>query len=140
MLLAPLFNCVCQRVDLGADVGAQQLEGGDGCERDQRCGDGVFRQFKTSFIAKESLNHFVCSFRVWLMVEGLSPTRTCNSALARSARTLSRADSLNSVAEINHGRHTRTPLACRFDWIARNPSSLFHCSTHAVDDACRRSA
>src|SRR4051812_25705278 len=66
--LAPLFNCVCQRVDLGADVAAQQLEGGDGGERDERCGDGVFRQFKTCFIAKESLNHFVCSFRVWLMV------------------------------------------------------------------------
>src|SRR5437763_13292155 len=126
MLRAPLFNCVCQRVDLGADVGAQQLEGGDGCERDQRCGDGVFRQFKTSFIAKESLNHFVCSFRVWLMVEGLSPTRTRNSALAPRAHARSSgADSLNSVAEINHGRRMRRSAACRFDLLISNAPFLF---------------
>jgi hypothetical protein len=52
-----LFDLICQRSDLGPDVRAQQLEGCDGCERDERCGDGVFRQFKTGFIAKESLNH-----------------------------------------------------------------------------------
>jgi hypothetical protein len=48
-----------QFVNLRADVGAQQLEGGDGCERDERCRNGVFRQLKTGFIAKESLNHLV---------------------------------------------------------------------------------
>src|SRR5438105_12195794 len=62
--LESLFNCVRQRVDLGADVAAQKLESCDGCQSYERCGDGVLRQFKTCFIAKESLNHFVCSFRV----------------------------------------------------------------------------
>jgi hypothetical protein len=54
---APLFDGVRQRVDLVSDVATEQLEGCDGCERDQRRGDRVLGQLKTSFIAKESLNH-----------------------------------------------------------------------------------
>src|SRR5829696_7766412 len=53
----PLLDGVRQRVDLVSDVATQQLEGGDGCQRDQRRGDRVLGQLKTCFVAKESLNH-----------------------------------------------------------------------------------
>src|SRR6185295_5624472 len=58
-----LLNLAGEFVDLRADVGTQQLERGDGCQRDERCGNCVFRKFKTGFIAEKSLNHFGCSFR-----------------------------------------------------------------------------
>jgi hypothetical protein len=55
-----------ETVDLGADAAAEQLESGDACQRDERCGDGVFRKFKTGFITQKSLNHFVAPFGVRL--------------------------------------------------------------------------
>jgi hypothetical protein len=58
-----LRNRFCERVDFGADVLAQQLESGDGCQRDERCGYCVLRKFKTGFITEKSLNHFVAPFR-----------------------------------------------------------------------------
>src|SRR6185437_8754645 len=54
-----LLNLAGEVSDLGGDVGAQQLESGDGCQRDERCGNCVFRKFKTGFIAEKSLNHVV---------------------------------------------------------------------------------
>jgi len=54
-----LLNLAGEFVDFGADVGTQQLESGDGCQRDERCGNCVFRKLKTGFIAEKSLNHFV---------------------------------------------------------------------------------
>jgi len=58
-----LLNLAGEVGDLRGDVGSQQLERGDGCQRDERCGNCVFRKFKTGFIAEKSLNHFGCSFR-----------------------------------------------------------------------------
>jgi hypothetical protein len=45
--------------DLGADSGAQRRKGSDDRDSNQRCGNSVFRQLKTGFIAKEFPNHFV---------------------------------------------------------------------------------
>jgi len=58
-----LLNLAGEFVNLGADVGAQQLESGDGCQRDERCGNCVFRKFETGFIAEKSLNHLVAPFK-----------------------------------------------------------------------------
>jgi hypothetical protein len=57
-----LLNLAGEIVDLGADVGTQQLESGDACQRDKRCGNCVLRKFQTCFITEESLNHFVAPF------------------------------------------------------------------------------
>jgi hypothetical protein len=56
------FDLGGEVVDLDADVGAQQLESGDACQRDERCGDGVFGKFKTGFVIQKSLNHVVAPF------------------------------------------------------------------------------
>jgi hypothetical protein len=56
---------VGETVDLGSDAAAQQGESGDASQRDERCGNCVFRKFKTGFITQKSLNHFVCSFLVF---------------------------------------------------------------------------
>src|SRR6185503_3556714 len=38
-----LLDLAGEVVDLGANVGAQKLEGGDACQCDKRCGNCVFR-------------------------------------------------------------------------------------------------
>src|SRR6185436_7874827 len=45
-----LLDLAGELVDLRADVGTQQLERGDCCQRDERCGHGVLGKFKTGFI------------------------------------------------------------------------------------------
>jgi hypothetical protein len=45
-------------VDLSADGCAQRRESSDDGDSNQRCGNGIFRQLKTCFIAKEIPNHF----------------------------------------------------------------------------------
>src|SRR5215213_3256321 len=57
-------NLGCQLVNLGADISTKKLEGRDCCQSNQRRSNCILRQLKTCLIAKESLNHFVCSFRV----------------------------------------------------------------------------
>jgi hypothetical protein len=57
-----LLNLAGEFVDLRADVGSQSLESDDASQRDERCGYGVFRKFKTGFICEKSLNHFVAPF------------------------------------------------------------------------------
>jgi hypothetical protein len=56
---------VGETVDLGSDAAAQKLESGDASQRYERCGNCVFRKFKTGFITQESLNHFVAPFWVF---------------------------------------------------------------------------
>jgi hypothetical protein len=58
-----LLNLAGEFIDLGGDVSAQKLERGDGCQRDERCGNCLFRKFKTGFITEKSLNHVVAPFR-----------------------------------------------------------------------------
>jgi hypothetical protein len=43
--------------DLIANRCTQRRKGADDGDRDQSCGNSVFRQFKTGFIAKEIPNH-----------------------------------------------------------------------------------
>src|SRR4030095_4766353 len=47
-----------QGVDLRANGGAESCESGNDGDRNQSCGNGIFRQLKTCFIAKEIPNHF----------------------------------------------------------------------------------
>src|SRR5882724_2692495 len=51
-----------KRVNLSVNGGAEGRESSDDCDRNQGCRNGIFRQLKTGFIAKEFPNHFVCSF------------------------------------------------------------------------------
>jgi hypothetical protein len=53
---------VTETVDLRSDAAAQELESGDASQRYERCGNCVFRKFKTGLIAEKSLNHFVAPF------------------------------------------------------------------------------
>src|SRR5882672_6042191 len=52
-------------IDLRADRSAQRREGSDDGDSNQRCGNGIFRQLKTGFIAKEFPNHLFAPL-VWL--------------------------------------------------------------------------
>jgi hypothetical protein len=58
-----LLNLASQGVDGAGNVGAQRFESDNRCQRDERCGNCVFRKFKTGFITEKSLNHFVAPFR-----------------------------------------------------------------------------
>jgi hypothetical protein len=69
-----------ETVDLGADAATKQLESGDASQRDERCGNCVFRKFKTGFITQKSLNHFVAPFGVRLGLL-LRVSRQGNAAL-----------------------------------------------------------
>jgi len=46
-------------VDLETDIGAQQLESGDACQRYERCGNCVFGEFQTTFVLQEFPEHSI---------------------------------------------------------------------------------
>ena len=60
-----LGDGIAKRGDLSADRGTQGRKGADDCDRNQSCGNSIFRQFKTRFIAKEFANHLFAPL-VWL--------------------------------------------------------------------------
>jgi hypothetical protein len=76
-----LSNGRAKRSDFAADCRSQGREGGDDRNRNQSCGDCIFRQLKTCFIAKEIPNHFFAPL-VWLLLM----VRLPSSALKESAR------------------------------------------------------
>jgi hypothetical protein len=61
-------DCGAKTRDLSADGGAEGGKSADDCDRNQRCGNSVFRQLKTGFIAKEIPNHLFAPL-VWLVLD-----------------------------------------------------------------------
>ena len=57
--LGLLVNLVCQVADDGIDFAAQGCESSHYRECDQRGGNGILGEFKTSFISQKASNHWM---------------------------------------------------------------------------------